>query len=105
MLPFFRGRVARGPASHLSHSPQTRLIPLAAAGLVAASAALPCFASLGRAPSAFDGTTTVHQARTLAAATGTGGASNGSASYSVSTTTLAGGTTVREYVGADGVVF
>jgi len=107
MLPFFRGRVARGPASHLSHSPQTRLMLLATAGLVAASAALPCFASLGRAPSAFSGTTTVHQARTLAAANGTGGTgvSNGSASYSVSTTTLAGGTMVREYVGADGVVF
>jgi hypothetical protein len=28
-----------------------------------------------------------------------------SATYSVSTTTLAGGTTVREYVGANGVVF
>jgi hypothetical protein len=104
MLPFFRGRVARGPAPHLSHSPQTRLILLAAAGLVAASAAQPCFASLGRAPSAFSGTTTVHQARTLAAATSTG-ASKGSASYNVSTTTLAGGTTVREYVGTDGVVF
>jgi len=105
MLPFFRGRVTRGPALHLSHSPHNRMILLATAGLVAASATVPCFASLGRAPSAFSGTTTVHQARTLAAANGTGGASNGSASYSVSTTTLAGGTTVREYVGADGVVF
>ena len=104
MLRFFRGRVTRGPASSFPHSSQPRLILLATAGLVAASAAMPCFASLGRAPSTFDGNTTVHQARALAAANGTSG-SNGSASYSVSTTTLAGGTTVREYVGADGVVF
>jgi len=104
MLRFFRGRVARGPASHFFHLPQPRLILLAAAGLVAASAATPCFASLGRAPSAFAGNTTVHQARALAATNGTGSAS-ASATYSVSTTTLAGGTTVREYVGADGVVF
>ena len=92
----------------LSHLLQPRLVLLAAAGLVAASAAAPCLASLGRAPSAFAGTSTVHQARALAAANGTTSttsASNGSASYSVSTTTLAGGTTVREYVGADGVVF
>ena len=107
MLRFFRGRVTRGPASHLSHLSQPRLVLLAAAGLVAASAAAPCLASLGRAPSAFAGTTTVHQARALAAANGTTGSksNNGSASYSVSTTTLAGGTTVREYVDADGVVF
>jgi hypothetical protein len=81
---------------------------LAAAGVVAASAATPCLASLGRAPSAFAGTNTVHQARTLAAANGTGsttGTSGSSANCSVSTTTLAGGTTVREYAGADGVVF
>jgi hypothetical protein len=81
---------------------------LAAAGVVAASAATPCLASLGRAPSAFAGTNTVHQARALAAANGTGsttGTGGSSANYSVSTTTLAGGTTVREYAGADGVVF
>jgi hypothetical protein len=110
MLRFFRGRVAHGPTSHLSHLPRPRLALLAAAGLVAASAATPCLASLGRAPSAFAGTTTVHQARALAAANGSSvtsstSGSNGSANYSVSTTTLAGGTTVREYVGADGVVF
>jgi hypothetical protein len=85
-----------------------RLALLAAAGLVAASATTPCLASLGRTPSAFAGTTTVHQARALAAANGTSGTTGtggSSANYSVSTTTLASGTTVREYVGADGVVF
>jgi len=109
MLRFFRGRVTHGPASRLSHFLRPRLALLAAAGVVAASAATPCLASLGRAPSAFAGTNTVHQARALAAANGTGstsGSSSGSsANYSVSTTTLAGGTTVREYAGADGVVF
>jgi hypothetical protein len=119
MLRFFRGRVARGHALRLSDSlcpvslacgHRPRLTLLAVAGLVAASTAAPCLASLGRAPSPLAGATTVHQARALAAASGTGSAGStngntGSASYSVSTTTLAGGTTVREYVGADGVVF
>jgi hypothetical protein len=91
------------------HFPQPRLVLLAAAGLVAASAAAPCLASLGRTPSTFAGTSTVHKARALAAANGgsgtSGGSGSASAGYSVSTTTLASGTTVREYVGADGVVF
>jgi hypothetical protein len=73
---------------------------LALAGLVAALSAPPCLASLGRAPSALAGTTVAHRARTLAAA----GTAN-SVGYSVNTTTLASGTTVREYVGANGVVF
>jgi hypothetical protein len=109
MLRFIRGRAARGPASPLPGHPvshacgqRSRLALLAAAALVTASAATPCLASLGRAPSSFAGTSSVHQARALAAASGT---TAGSTSYSVSTTTLTGGTTVREYVGADGVVF
>jgi hypothetical protein len=75
---------------------------LALAGLVAALAAPPCLASLGRAPSTFAGATTAHQARALAAASGNAGTGAG---YGVNTTTLANGTTVREYVGADGIVF
>jgi hypothetical protein len=85
------------------------LILLAAAGLLATAVATPCLASLGRAPSTFTGTTTVHQARALAAGSATSGTNAGTnagtVGYSVSTTTLANGTTVREYVGADGVVF
>jgi hypothetical protein len=109
MLRFYRGRVARGLTSYLpvsgrpasrARGRRSRLVLLAAAGL-AAAAAVPCFASLGGAPSTFAGASTAHQARALAAA----GASGGNAAYSVDTTTLAGGTTVREYVGADGVVF
>jgi hypothetical protein len=81
-----------------------RLALLMLAGSIAVLSAPPCLASLGRAPSAFAGTTTVHQARALAAS-GTGGSTSASASYSVDTTTLANGTTVREYVGASGIVF
>jgi hypothetical protein len=104
MLRFYRGRVERGLTSHLPDSrPTSRLVLLATAGLVAAAAAAPCFASLGRAPSTFAGATTAHQARALAAVSGNSG--SGTAAYSVNTTTLTGGTTVREYVGADGVVF
>lgn len=61
--------------------------------------ALPCHASLGKAPSDFGGTT-ARQAKALAA-TGTASA----ATYTVTTTTLASGTTVREYVNTSGVVF
>jgi hypothetical protein len=106
MLRFSGGRVSRGLLRSLpqpsdfgspSSGRHSRLILLAAAALCAA----PCFASLGRAPSAFAGTNAIHQARVLAA----GGGTSSGATYSVSTTTLAGGTTVREYVGANGVVF
>ena len=83
----------------LSHSSRPALLMLA--GIAAALSGGPCFASLGRAPSTFAGATTAHPARTLAAATGTANA----AGYTVNTTTLASGTTVREYVGTDGIVF
>jgi Protein of unknown function (DUF2844) len=71
------------------------------AGIATALCGTPCFASLGRAPSTFAGATTAHPARTLAAATGAARA----AGHTVNTTTLASGTTVREYVGTDGIVF
>jgi len=110
MLCFSGGRVPRGlthsllrpiePASRF-RGRRSRLIALAAAGVVAMSSAAPCFASLGRASSAFAGSHAVHQARVLAA----GGGTSSGAAYSVSTTTLASGTTVREYVGANGIVF
>jgi hypothetical protein len=73
---------------------------LAIAGLVAGLTAQPCFASLGRAPSALVAATGGHQAKTLAA-TGTTAVTN----YTVNTTVLETGTTVREYVGTNGVVF
>lgn len=63
--------------------------------------AVPCHASLGRAPSDFGGTT-ARQAKALAA--GTSGAAS-STTYTVNATTLASGTTVREYVDASGTVF
>jgi len=89
--------------------PRGRLLPsytsrpalLMLAGIAAALSGGPCFASLGRAPSTFAGAATAHPARTLAAATGAAAA----AGYTVATTTLASGTTVREYVGTDGIVF
>jgi hypothetical protein len=106
MLRFSDRHVSRGLVRFSSRSPDpdshafgrpAALIVLAAAALSAA----PCFASLGRGPSTFAGTQSVHQARVLAA----GGGTSIGATYSVSATTLAGGTTVREYVGANGVVF
>jgi hypothetical protein len=89
------------------HRARARLAALALGGLASVLAAPACLASLGRAPSTFAGATTAHQARTLADATGSGGGTGSAASttYSVNTTLLANGTTVREYVGAGGVVF
>lgn len=64
-------------------------------------ASLPSHASLGRAPTAFpDASSHAVRAQALAA-----GSSTGSASYGVNSSVLANGTTVREYVGADGLVF
>jgi hypothetical protein len=65
--------------------------------LTHALAAPPCLASLGGAPTKFDGTSARHT-RVLAAAAPSSG-------YRVEVTTLPSGTTVREYVGADGLVF
>jgi hypothetical protein len=79
--------------SDIFHNSRVRT---AVAGLILSACALPCFASLGHSPSDF-GAPTAGRARALAA----GGAS----SFSVNTSTLANGTTVREYVGAGGTVF
>lgn len=72
-------------------------------GLLLPAAALSCQASLGRALTAYPnlGTNAV-RAHVLAAASG---AAATSAAYTVNSTVLANGTTVREYVGADGLVF
>ena len=72
-------------------------------GLLLPAASLSCFASLGRAPTAFPaaGTSAV-RAHVLAAGAG---ANPGAAGYTVNSSVLDNGTTVREYVGADGVVF
>jgi hypothetical protein len=59
---------------------------------------LPCHATLGRAPTDFAGTG-AKRARMLAAA------GNAASGFSVNTSTLANGTTVREYVNPNGVVF
>jgi hypothetical protein len=77
-----------------------RLLALAA---VALASALPCYASLGKAPSDFGGTT-ARQAKSLAA-TSTGSATSAATTYTVTATTLASGTVVREYVNTSGVVF
>jgi hypothetical protein len=105
-MPRFSGGVApRDPASSFPVPAIRARFPvhlalLATAGLVAGLAAQPCFASLGRAPSALTAAPNAHQARTLAASGGTA-----AAGYTVNTTVLETGTTVREYVGTNGVVF
>ena len=73
------------------------------AGLLLPAAALTCHATLGRAPTAVPaaGTSAV-RAHVLAAGAG---ANSGAAGYTVNSSVLDNGTTVREYVGADGVVF
>jgi hypothetical protein len=68
--------------------------------LLLPAASLSCHASLGRAPTVFpDVSTSAVRAHALAASNG------GSVAYSVNNSVLANGTTVREYVGADGLVF
>jgi hypothetical protein len=59
---------------------------------------LPCHASLGGAPSDF-GNTSVRRAHTLAAAT------SAPAGFNINASTLPGGTSVREYVNDNGLVF
>jgi Protein of unknown function (DUF2844) len=78
-----------------------------AAGLTFSLVAVsPAYAVLGGAPMTPPTGATVSNAVTHAAATATSGASAATASaYTVRTTTLAVGTVVNEYVGADGVVF
>ena len=67
---------------------------------VLVTASLAAHASLGRAPTAYqDASTNAVRARVLAAGAPT------AATYTVNTTTLTTGTTVHEYVGADGTVF
>jgi hypothetical protein len=64
------------------------------------TASLAAHASLGGAPTAFhDASINGARARALAASSVT------AANYTVNSTTLTSGTTVREYVGADGTVF
>jgi hypothetical protein len=72
-------------------------------GLLLPVASLSCHASLGRAPTAFPAASTNAVRAHVLAASGAAGA--GAASYTVNSSVLAGGTTVREYVGADGLVF
>lgn len=81
----------------LSHH-SARLLALPAFLL---ACAVPCHASLGKAPSDFGGVA-ARQAKSLAA---TGATSTATATYNVNTTTLASGTVVREYVATSGVVF
>jgi hypothetical protein len=106
MRRYSGGVAPRGPATSSSPVPAFHarfpfhLAFLATAGLVAGLTAQPCFASLGRAPSALPAATSAHQARTLAATGATA-----AAGYTVDTTVLETGTTVREYVGKNGVVF
>lgn len=76
---------------------------LAMAALLAPAASLTCHASLGSAPSTFpDAGARAVRAHALAASNNS---TAGNAAYNVTTTVLAGGTTVREYAGADGTVF
>lgn len=78
---------------------------LLAAGLLLPAASLVCHASLGRAPSVFpDASSNAVRARVLAAS-GAAASAAGAASYTVNSSVLPSGTTVREYVGADGIVF
>lgn len=72
-------------------------------GLLLPAASLTCHASLGRAPTVFPNATSTNavRAHVMAASSASGSA----AGYTVNSTVLAGGTTVREYVGADGLVF
>jgi len=72
-------------------------------GLLLPVASLSCHASLGRAPTAFPAASTNAVRAHVLAASGAAGA--GAAGYSVNSSVLANGTTVREYVGADGLVF
>src|SRR5437764_15361412 len=72
-------------------------------GLLLPVASLSCLASLGRAPTVFpSASTNAVRAHVLAASSA---AANAGAAYTVNSSVLANGTTVREYVGADGVVF
>jgi len=82
---------------------RTAALRILMTGLLLPAAALSCHASLGRAPTAFpDAVTNAVRAHALAAS-GAAGAS--AAGYSVNSSVLANGSTVREYVGADGLVF
>lgn len=72
-------------------------------GLLLPAASFSSHASLGRAPTVFpDAGTNAVRAHALAAS---GGAAASAAAYTVNSSVLANGTTVREYVGADGLVF
>ena len=84
------------------HSPWFRsTLRVLMTGLPLVAVSLSCHASLGRAPTTFpDASTNAVRAHVLAASTGAQ-----SAGYTVNSTVLANGTTVREYVGADGQVF
>jgi hypothetical protein len=73
------------------------------AGLLLPAASLTCHASLGRAPTVFpDASASAVRAHAMAASSGGAGTA---AAYTVNSSVLANGTTVREYVGADGLVF
>lgn len=73
-------------------------------GLLLPAASSICHASLGRAPTAFPNASTNAVRAHAMAASSTGGSAS-SVNYTVNSSVLANGTTVREYVGADGLVF
>ena len=87
----------------MNASRPTFALRLLMTGLLLQAASQSCHASLGRAPTAFPAAGTNAVRAHVLAASGAAGA--GAAGYTVNSSVLAGGTTVREYVGADGLVF
>jgi hypothetical protein len=87
----------------MNASRPTFALRLLMTGLLLPAASLSCHASLGRAPTAFPAASTNAVRAHVLAASGAAGAN--AAGYTVNSSVLAGGTTVREYVGADGLVF
>jgi hypothetical protein len=85
---------------------RARALASLAAGLtISLMAAAPAYAVLGGAPMTPPSGATVSNSVSHAAAGSTSAASASTSSFTVRTTTLAVGTVVNEYVGADGTVF
>ncbi|MEQ5841129.1 hypothetical protein BWP39_13285 [Paraburkholderia acidicola] len=87
-------------------------IVCSAMAFAAAIAALPAHAELGGAPTWPAGTATSSAAASTSGTSSTSGtlavrrlSANATTAYTVNTTTLTGGTVVREYVGSNGSVF
>jgi hypothetical protein len=90
----------------LSSRRVTALASLAAGLILSLLAVSPAYAVLGGAPMTPPAGATVNNAVSHAAVSAVASAAGASASsYTVRTTTLAVGTVVNEYVGADGAVF